>query len=155
LIVEYYGEYYSPYQWFEKQDVIKNLQHAGQVSKSLFNFYNIMLERHMDDPGGYDVIFVDPILKGSFGSRLSHSCNPNCATVVTVSNQKYFVAMYAIADINYGDELTFDYCSVTESPKENKEAVCLCGTSDCRGSYLSLIKDNSVTEFINEKHSFL
>jgi hypothetical protein len=125
------------------------------VSKGLFNFYNIMLERHMNDPDGYDILIVDPILKGSFGSRLSHSCDPNCATVASVSMGKYVISMYAIKPIQQGEELTFDYCSVTESAKENKEAVCLCGTSQCRGSYLSLIKDNSVTPFILTHHSFL
>lgn len=31
-----------------------------------------------------------------------------------------------------GEELTFDYCSVTESEREFREAICLCGTSNCR-----------------------
>ncbi len=35
-----------------------------------------------------------------------------------------------------GEELTFDYSSVTESEKEYREAVCLCGSRQCRGSYL-------------------
>lgn len=35
-----------------------------------------------------------------------------------------------------GEELTFDYMCVTDSEKEFKSAVCLCGTAHCRGSYL-------------------
>lgn len=35
-----------------------------------------------------------------------------------------------------GEELTFDYSSVTESEKEFRSAICLCGTRNCRGSYL-------------------
>jgi hypothetical protein len=31
-----------------------------------------------DDPDGYDVMFVDAAFKGSFASRISHSCTPNC-----------------------------------------------------------------------------
>ena len=83
--------------------------------KSLPDFYNIMLERHKNDPEGYDILFVDPILKGNFSSRLSHSCQPNCSTITTIVKGKYVIAMYATKDIKYGEELTFDYCSVTES----------------------------------------
>jgi hypothetical protein len=36
----------------------------------------------------------------------------------------------------YGEELTFDYSSVTESEREFRAATCLCGTHHCRGSYL-------------------
>jgi hypothetical protein len=32
----------------------------------------------MDDPSGYNILIVDPILFGNFSSRLSHSCTPNC-----------------------------------------------------------------------------
>lgn len=31
-----------------------------------------------DDPEGYDVLFVDSALQGTFASRISHSCTPNC-----------------------------------------------------------------------------
>ena len=34
-------------------------------------------------------------------------------------------------------ELTFDYASVTESEKEFRTAICLCGTRNCRGSFLT------------------
>lgn len=63
------------------------------------DFYNIMLDRHLDDYDGIDILFVDPINKGNFSSRLSHSCNPNCGTVTTVSNGSYVIGMYAMRDI--------------------------------------------------------
>jgi hypothetical protein len=31
-----------------------------------------------------------------------------------------------------GEELTFDYSSVTESEKEFRDAICLCSTRNCR-----------------------
>jgi hypothetical protein len=31
-----------------------------------------------DDPDGYDVMYVDAAFMGSFASRMSHSCTPNC-----------------------------------------------------------------------------
>lgn len=45
--------------------------------------------------------------------------------------------MFSQKKIRYGDELTFDYCSFTESEKEYQNSICLCGTSLCRGYYLS------------------
>ena len=56
LIVEYFGEIYSPWSWYEKQDVLKQGQNKGSLSKELPDFYNITYERHQDDPSGYDIL---------------------------------------------------------------------------------------------------
>lgn len=101
------------------------------MSKDLPDFYNITYERHPDDPQGYDILMVDPILYGNYSSRLSHSCNPNCSTIIHVRDSKYSIGMFAIKDINFGDELCFNYCSLTESEKEYEAAICLCGTEVC------------------------
>lgn len=61
------------WRWFEIQDAIKKI-----TQKELPDFYNITLERPKDDPDGYDVMFVDAAFMGSFASRMSHSCSPNC-----------------------------------------------------------------------------
>lgn len=63
----------SGWRWFEIQDAIKKI-----TQKDLPDFYNITLERPKDDPDGYDVMFVDAAFMGSFASRMSHSCSPNC-----------------------------------------------------------------------------
>lgn len=78
LVIEYFGEIYRPWHWFEKQDVIKQGQNAKKLPKDLPDFYNITFERHLDDPEGYNILTVDPILHGNYSSRLSHSCSPNC-----------------------------------------------------------------------------
>lgn len=83
LIAPYLGEIYSPYLWYEKQDLIK----AKKMDKNLPDFYNIMLERMKNDPDGYNLIMIDPNSKGNFASRMSHSCVPNCNTVLMVSNK--------------------------------------------------------------------
>ena len=95
-----------------------------------------MLEKQRKDPSGYEILVVDPISQGNFSSRLSHSCDPNCATVSTVSDGKYNLAMYAIKDISYGEELCFDYCSFTDEKGEYDKANCLCASKLCRGKYL-------------------
>lgn len=63
--------------------------------------------------------------------------------------------MYALKDIQYGEELTFDYCSVTEDLNELKKAICLCGTQKCRGNYLELIKTKECNAQIEKYHGFL
>ena len=60
------------------------------------------MEKHIDEPLGYDMLVVDPFKKGNFSSRFSHSCNPNCGTISTVSDGKYFIGMYSFNDIEYG-----------------------------------------------------
>lgn len=63
--------------------------------------------------------------------------------------------MYAMKDISYGEELTFDYCSVTEELNEFKKAFCLCGTKRCRGKYLELVKTKESNTFLEQSHGFL
>ena len=151
LIAPYLGEIYSPYLWYEKQDLIK----AKKMDKNLPDFYNIMLERMKSDPDGYNLIMIDPNSKGNFASRMSHSCIPNCNTVLMVSNNKYTIGMYAMKDINYDEELTFDYNSITENQKEYQMAICLCSSYFCRGHYLILSNSMIFTEIINKFHTFL
>ena len=45
--------------------------------------------------------------------------------------------MYAIKNIVEGEELTFDYCSSTESIEEHKKSICLCGDQICKFYYLA------------------
>ena len=151
LIAPYLGEIYAPYMWFEKQDIIKR----KKLDKNLPDFYNIMLERMKCDEDGYDILMVDPNSKGNFASRMSHSCNPNCNTVLMVSDNKYTIGMFAMRDISKDEELTFDYNSVTEKEKEFYDAICLCSTFNCRGHYLILSNSIIFTEIINKFHSFL
>jgi hypothetical protein len=56
--------------------------------------------------------------------------------IVVSCGGKLTVALYTIRDVAPGEELTFDYSSVTESEDEFKQAFCMCSTRHCRGSYL-------------------
>ena len=56
--------------------------------------------------------------------------------------------MFTIKPISYGEELCFDYCSSTESDLEFEEAVCLCGTVNCKGRYLQLANDKKYLEIM-------
>ena len=112
------------------------------------------MEKHKDEPLGYDMLVVDPIKKGNFSSRFSHSCTPNCGTVSTISDGKYVIGMYSIKDITYGEELTFDYCSMTESSYEHTNSICLCGTKQCRGNYLQLSNNKIYNNLMDSNSCF-
>ena len=155
LVNEYLGELYPPWLWFERQDGVKQTQSKINFKPGLPDFYNIMLERHLDDEEGYDVLFTDPLSKGNFASRLSHSCDPNCATVVMAVNGKYTINVVTIKPISYGEELTFDYSSVTEDEKEYQNAICLCASANCRGSFLYYAGRGAFTSVLYAKHRFL
>ena len=152
FIKEYQGEVYPAWQWNEREQAIETLA-AQQADKNVLpDFWNIQLERHVNDPDGHDILTIDPSQCSNFASRMSHSCNPNCATVCIAINNRYMVAMYSIRQINPGEELTFDYNAVTESDHEFSLAACLCGSSRCRGSFLYLTKTRAYGQIIRENH---
>ena len=164
LVVKYIGEVYPVWYWELKQKAIKRFLHQIETGnfeqfkeyKHNYNidFYNIILEKHDSEPNGKDMVIVDPIIKGNFASRLSHSCNPNCMALPVVSNGKYSIAMFALRDIGYEEELTFDYGSYTENEEEFKTSVCLCGSLYCRGHYLTYTQKH-IDFFKNRGKEFL
>lgn len=64
------------------------------------------------------VVSVSAWLQGAFASRMSHSCTPNCQAVVMACAGRLTIAVYTLRYVQAGEELTFDYSSVTESEKE-------------------------------------
>ena len=108
------------------------------------DFYNINLERHGNDEAGYGILIVDPIVTGSYASRMSHSCDPNAQVMTMATQNIYKTCMFAMRDIQSREELTFDYYSITESEEEKKQSVCFCSKFICRGNYLALEKQISV-----------
>lgn len=150
FVEEYLGEIHTPHRWFELQDAVKKI-----TGDELPDFYNITLERPRDDPDGYDILFVDAAAKGAFASRMSHSCTPNCQAVVMACGGRLTIALYTLRHVYEGEELTFDYSSVTESEKEFRDAICLCGTHMCRGSYLYFTGSRAFMQVMLQKHNML
>ena len=54
------------------------------------------------------------------------------------------MSLFATQAVACGEEVTFDYNCRTDSRKEMEESICLCGSSGCRGSYLSFYDDDHV-----------
>lgn len=87
------------------------------------DFYNMNFDRHKDDPDGLGLVVIDPTKIGNFCSRMNHSCVPNVGIVPIISNGKYHLAAYATRDIKEGDQMTFDYSSVTDDKEESNKAT--------------------------------
>ncbi|KAK4381017.1 Histone-lysine N-methyltransferase ATXR3 [Sesamum angolense] len=118
-------------------------------------FYNIYLERPKGDADGYDLVVVDAMHKANYASRICHSCRPNCEAKVTAVDGQYQIGIYSVRPIAYGEEITFDYNSVTESKEEYEASVCLCGNQVCRGSYLNLTGEGAFQKVLKEHHGLL
>ncbi|KAM4103737.1 hypothetical protein ACJW30_06G100700 [Castanea mollissima] len=153
FVVEFLGEVYPVWKWFEKQDGIRSLQKNSKDPAP--EFYNIYLERPKGDADGYDLVVVDAMHKANYASRICHSCRPNCEAKVTAVDGHYQIGIYSVRKIQYGEEITFDYNSVTESKEEYEASVCLCGSQVCRGSYLNLTGEGAFQKVLEEWHGIL
>ncbi|KAL7086792.1 hypothetical protein ACP275_13G023600 [Erythranthe tilingii] len=153
FVVEFLGEVYPTWKWFEKQDGIRALQKNSKDPAP--EFYNIYLERPKGDADGYDLVVVDAMHKANYASRICHSCRPNCEAKVTAVDGQYQIGIYSVRPIAYGEEVTFDYNSVTESKEEYEASVCLCGNQVCRGSYLNLTGEGAFQKVLKEHHGLL
>lgn len=153
FVVEFLGEVYPAWKWFEKQDGIRSLQKNNKDPAP--EFYNIYLERPKGDAEGYDLVVVDAMHKANYASRICHSCRPNCEAKVTAVDGQYQIGIYSVRPISYGEEITFDYNSVTESKEEYEASVCLCGSQICRGSYLNLTGEGAFQKVLKECHGIL
>jgi hypothetical protein len=49
-------------------------------------------------------VFVGVCLQGTFASRMSHSCTPNCQAVVVSAGGRLTIAMHALRDIEVRDD---------------------------------------------------
>ncbi|KAK4087714.1 hypothetical protein PCL_01139 [Purpureocillium lilacinum] len=98
------------------------------------------------DPDSLDPRLRGPPLEvdGEFMSGptrfINHSCDPNLRIFARVGDHAdkhlHDLALFAIRDIQRGEELTFDYVDgVSQDPDDEQDGMtrCLCGSSKCRG----------------------
>ncbi|NMO19992.1 SET domain-containing protein-lysine N-methyltransferase [Pyxidicoccus fallax] len=70
---------------------------------------------------------------------INHSCDPNCEALI----DKGHIYIYALRDIEPGQELVYDYAyERTEDMGPDAESlyVCKCGSPKCRGTILAPLK---------------
>ena len=79
----------------------------------------------------------------------SHSCEPSCEVKVVAVNGELSLAITSLRNVECLEELTFDYHAVTESVNEYHAAICLCGNTNCRGSFLHFATADCYQEVLN------
>jgi hypothetical protein len=78
---------------------------------------------------------IDAGVGGNEARYINHSCDPNCEAVV--EERRIFIE--AIADIDPGAELAYDYGierDADDPPHLDVVFGCRCGADDCRGTML-------------------
>jgi SET domain-containing protein len=78
---------------------------------------------------------IDAGVNGNDARFVNHACEPNCESVI--ENRRVFIE--AIADIEPGEELTYDYQIQREAddpPDVDVIFACRCGAKSCRGTML-------------------
>jgi hypothetical protein len=128
--------------------VVEQARAKFKLKPALPDFYNILLERPRQDPRGYGLLFVDASEQANIGSTLSHSCDNNCTSAVVSRNGKLTIVLTSSRYIAPGEELTHDYSAVTSSEDEWRAAVCLCGMSRCRGSFLHFATQSDLQQIL-------
>jgi len=80
---------------------------------------------------------INAEIGGNDARWINHSCNPNCEAIE--EDDRIFI--YAMRDIQPGEELFYDYAMEIDEPireESKKKFACHCGTSNCRGTMLAL-----------------
>ena len=147
----YCGELYPGWRWFEKEVAAQKVRRDVRAKDAVPTFYNAAVERERTDPRGYDMLFIDGMVKGSLLSRASHSCEPNAEMRIRVRSGSYAVEMVTNQDVAYGEEVCWDYQCQTDSRQERDNAICLCSSKGCRVSYLHFTGESDLASHLRER----
>ncbi len=95
-----------------------------------------------DDPHTFNFglengLVINPEIGGNDARWINHSCEPNCEAIE--EDERIFI--YALRDIEPGEELFYDYALEIDEPITAESATkhkCCCGSAKCRGTMLEL-----------------
>lgn len=76
-------------------------------------------------------LVIDGHRSGSDARFVNHSCSPNCEIQKWSVNGLFRMALFAMRDIEPGEELTYDYNFSLFNPAEGQP--CRCDSAQCRG----------------------
>jgi len=80
---------------------------------------------------------INPEIEGNDARWINHCCDPNCEAIE--EDNRIFI--YAMRDIEAGEELFYDYAMEIDEPiteELKRKFACHCGASNCRGTMLAL-----------------
>ena len=96
---------------------------------------------------------INPEIGGNDARWINHCCDPNCEAIE--EDDRIFI--YAMRDIEPGQELFYDYAMEIDEPiteESKKEFVCHCGSSNCRGTMLKVKKKNTRRQCRGKQFAF-
>lgn len=101
-----------------------------QSEKSM-NYILCLNEISSELDGSKTQTFIDPSRMGNIGRYLNHSCNPNCE-ILSIRTDSIIpkIAIFAMRDVDEGEELTFSYGTVDKDSTNKK--LCQCGAGNCQ-----------------------
>uniref|UniRef100_A0A915DIJ6 Uncharacterized protein n=1 Tax=Ditylenchus dipsaci TaxID=166011 RepID=A0A915DIJ6_9BILA len=133
FVVEYVGEVIS------KEEAIRR---ATTISSEEHN-YILAINEHIQ--GELRPTFIDARLKSNMGRFVNHSCQPNLfPQVFRIGNVVPKLALFALRDISFGEELCYSYASSSlrePTAKEiegSKHVDCFDGMRICNYFFLFL-----------------
>ena len=77
---------------------------------------------------------LDGSVDWNIARLINHSCDPNCIAYTEESDDEDRIVIYALRDIEKGEELSFDYGFDLESYEDHP---CRCGSYNCIGYIVS------------------
>ena len=81
-------------------------------------------------------LVINAAIGGNDSRWINHSCEPNCEAV----EERNRVFIYALRDLQPGEELFYDYGLEIDEPRTSeteKQFECFCGAKGCRGTLLA------------------
>ena len=78
---------------------------------------------------------INAAIDGNDARWINHSCDPNCEAIE--EDDRVFI--YALRDLEPGEELFYDYALQIDeprSPEMERQFECHCGARSCRGTFL-------------------
>ena len=109
FVCEYAGEILTPETAKERT---KDLGSKDNSSNYIF-----VLNEHLLSSGETMSTYVDPMYVGNIGRFINHSCEPNLFMVpVRINLTIPHLALFALRDIQAGEELSFDYSGMITTP---------------------------------------
>ena len=111
------------------------LEYIGEVVSEK-EFRHRMVERYNSDLHHYCLnldsgTVIDGYRLANEGRFVNHSCDPNCEMQKWSVNGFYRVGLFALRDIEPGEELSYDYNF--ENFNLETQQVCKCRSAKCRG----------------------
>ncbi|KAK3777391.1 hypothetical protein RRG08_032495 [Elysia crispata] len=111
------------------------LEYLGEVVSET-EFRRRMMEEYSEECHHYALhldsgSLIDGYRMGNIGRYVNHACQPNCEMQKWNVNGLYRMVLFALRDIQAGEELSYDYNFDPFNQETQQE--CRCGSSECRG----------------------